>query len=200
MSVLGLGPFCRRVPGTWAAGQLCSLRKVGVELIWLGWLVRPGLPSLACPVASELCVRQFPVVSEQVAQIDELAKLDPACHFTCQPHLTHRPFSHPHPTRDHDNRLLTAIKGEAISGSRALQLCSFSFVGWLSFNTLIPPLSFCPYWQQAGHETNNRHPPTHTLLTSSPLSLTTVPAICRALQYRPPILLLLIAALSPSPT
>lgn len=75
-------------------------------------------------------------------------------------------YPHSHPARDHDNRLLIAIKGEAISGSRALQLCSFSFVGWLSFNTLIPPLSFCPYWQQAGHETNNRHL-THTLLTSS---------------------------------
>lgn len=128
-------------------------------------------------------------------QIDELAKLDPAGHFTCQPHLTHRPHPHPHPARDYDNRLLIAIKAKAVSGSRALQLCSFSFVGWLSFNTLIPPLSFCPHWQQAGHETNNPHF-THTFNTSTPLSLPAVPANCRFLQYRPSVQLLLIAALS----
>lgn len=193
-AVLSSGP---RYLASWAA-VLAAQGRGRAGLAGMARAPRPTQPSLpSLPVS---CVRQFPVVSEQVAQIDELAKLDPACHFTCQPHLTHRPFSHPHPTRDHDNRLLTAIKGEAISGSRALQLCSFSFVGWLSFNTLIPPLSFCPYWQQAGHETNNRHSATHTLLTSSPLSLPALPAICRALQYRPPIQLLLIAALSPSPT
>lgn len=148
-----------RYLASWATN--CSRLEVeGRGRAGLGWL--DG--SCAQP-ASEL--RQ--AVSSPVRtgrQIDELAKLDPACHFTCQPHLTHRPHPHSHPARDHDNRLLIAIKGEAIPGSRALQLCSFSFVGWLSFNTLIPPLSFCPYWQQAGHETNNRHL-THTLLASS---------------------------------
>jgi hypothetical protein len=163
------------VAGYLAAGESCeaagSFSKFGGAKevrgrAGLARVARALRPAVSLPQStSEL--RQACSSPERTGrQIDELAKLDPACHFTSPyPSL----YPHPHPARDHDNRLLITIKGEAISGYRALQPCSFSFVGWLSSNTLIPPLSFCPYWRQAGHKTNNnRHFTYNSVVASRP--------------------------------